>query len=155
MDFQEKILNIHYFVAMKRTRPEDERVYDLEKLTGRKNRRVPVPDFMMQTLEKLQKSYQGNPEDFVLGNQAQEPVRVDRMRAALQRRSHMCGMDTVTPRMLRDTYAMRAVQAGATSDLIAQLMGFASSQQVIRRYMPANKMNERELLDRMFGNRTS
>ena len=56
-------------------------------------------------------------------NQADEPVRVDRMRAALQRRSHMCGMDTVTPRMLRDTYAMRAVQAGATSDLIAQLMG--------------------------------
>ena len=109
----------------------------------------------MRTLEKLQKSYQGNPEDFVLGNQADEPVRVDRMRAALQRRSHMCGMDTVTPRMLRDTYAMRAVQAGATSDLIAQLMGFASSQQVIRRYMPANKMNERELLDRMFGNRTS
>lgn len=47
------------------------------------------------------------------------------------------------------------VQAGATSDLIAELMGFASSQQVIRRYMPANKMNERELLDRMFGNRTS
>ena len=147
-------MNIRYFVAMKRTRPEDERVYDLEKLTGRKNRRVPVPDFMMRTLEKLQKSYQGNPEDFVLGNQADEPVRVDRMRAALQRRSHMCGMDTVTPRMLRDTYAMRAVQAGATSDLIAQLMEFASSQQVIRRYMPANKMNERKLLDRMFGNRT-
>ena len=155
VDFQNKTLKIRYFVAMKRTRPEDDRVYELEKLTGRKNRLVPVPDFMMRTLDKLQKSYQGNPEDFVLGNQAQEPVRVDRMRAALQRRSHMCGMDTVTPRMLRDTYAMRAVQAGATSDLIAQLMGFASSQQVIRRYMPANKMNERELLDRMFGNRTS
>ena len=123
VDFQEKILNIRYFVAMKRTRPEDERVYDLEKLTGRKNRQVPVPDFMMQTLEKLQKSYQGNPEDFVLGNQAQEPVRVDRMRAALQRRSHMCGMDTVTPRMLRDTYAMRAVQAGATSDLDRTING--------------------------------
>lgn len=155
VDFQEKILNIRYFVAMKRTRPEDERVYDLEKLTGRKNRKVPVPDFMVQMLKSIKERYQGNPEDFVLGNQAQEPVRVDRMRAALQRRSHMCGMDTVTPRMLRDTYAMRAVQAGATSDLIAELMGFASSQQVIRRYMPANKMNERELLDRMFGNRTS
>ena len=155
VDFQEKILNIRYFVAMKRTRLEDERVYDLEKLTGRKNRKVPVPDFMVQMLKSIKERYQGNLEDFVLGNQAQEPVGVDRMRVALQRHSNMCGMDTVTPRMLRDTYAMRAVQAGATSDLIAQLMGFASSQQVIRRYMPANKMNERELLDRMFGNRTS
>ncbi len=155
VDFQNKTLKIRYFVAMKRTRPEDDRVYELEKLTGRKNRLVPVPDFMMRKLKDLKESYQSGPMDFVLGNQAQEPVRVDRMRAALQRRSHMCGMDTVTPRMLRDTYAMRAVQAGATSDLIAELMGFASSQQVIRRYMPANKMNERELLDRMFGNRTS
>lgn len=155
VDFQNKTLKIRYFVAMKRTRPEDDRVYELEKLTGRKNRLVPVPDFMMRTLKNLKESYESRPEEFVLGNQAKEPVRVDRLRAALQRRSHMCGMDTVTPRMLRDTYAMRAVQAGATSDLIAELMGFASSQQVIRRYMPANKMNERELLDRMFGNRTS
>lgn len=155
VDFQNKTLKIRYFVAMKRTRPEDDRVYELEKLTGRKNRLVPVPDFMMRMLKNLKESYESRPEEFVLGNQAKEPVRVDRLRAALQRRSHMCGMDTVTPRMLRDTYAMRAVQAGATSDLIAELMGFASSQQVIRRYMPANKMNERELLDRMFGNRTS
>lgn len=124
VDFQEKLLNIRYFVAMKRTRPEDERVYDLEKLTGRKNRKVPVPDFMVQMLKSIKERYQGREEDFVIGNQAQEPVRVDRM------------------------------QAGATSDLIAQLMGFASSHQVIRRYMPANKMNERKLLDRMFGNRT-
>ena len=80
-------------------------VYDLEKLTGRKNRKVPVPDFMVQMLKSIKERYQGNLEDFVLGNQAQEPVRVDRMRAALQRRSHMCGMETVTPRMLRDTYA--------------------------------------------------
>ena len=67
----------------------------------------------MQMLKSIKERYQGREEDFVIGNQAQEPVRVDRMRAALQRRSHMCGMDTVTPRMLRDTYAMRAVQAGA------------------------------------------
>lgn len=153
VDFQNKTLKIRYFVAMKRIRPEDARVYELEKLTGRKRRLVPVPDFMMRTLKNLKESYESRPEEFVLGNQAKEPVRVDRLRAALQRRSHMCGMDTVTPRMLRDTYAMRAVQAGATSDLIAELMGFASSQQVIRRYMPANKMNERELLDRMFGNK--
>ena len=153
VNFQERTLQVGYFVAVKRVRPEDDRVYELEKLTGRKKRIVPVPDFMMRTLKNLKENYQGRPEDFVLGNQAKEPVRVDRMRAALQRRSHMCGMDTVTPRMLRDTYAMRAVQAGATSDLIAELMGFASSQQVIRRYMPAGKMNERELLNRMFGNK--
>lgn len=41
--------------------------------------------------------------------------------------------------------------AGATSDTIAELMGFASSQQVIRRYMPKTVTDKRELMKKMFG----
>lgn len=52
--------------------------------------------------------------------------------------------------MLRDSYAMRAVRAGATSDELAELMGFASPQQVIRRYMPRKAGDKRRLVDRMF-----
>lgn len=79
-----------------------------------------------------------------------EPLQIDRMRAFLKRWSVKCGMREVTPQMLRDTYAMRAVHTGAASDMIAELMGFASTRYVIRRYMPASAENKRELVNRMF-----
>lgn len=43
------------------------------------------------------------------------------------------------------------MRAGASSDMIAELMGFASSQQVIRRYMPKNVTDKSELVKKMFG----
>lgn len=48
-------------------------------------------------------------------------------------------------------YAMRAVRAGASSDIIAELMGFSSSRQVIRRYMPHMSSDKQELVERMCG----
>lgn len=50
---------------------------------------------------------------------------------------------------------MKAVRAGATSDVLAELMGFASPQQVVRRYMPRVSEDKRLLIDRMFPERTS
>lgn len=152
IDFEKESLWVRYFVAAKRRREGSavERTYELEKLTGRKCREVPVPSFLIRQLRQLQKDYDGKPTDFVLRQSDREPARMDRMRAALLRRSHSCGMGTVTPRLLRDTYAMRAVHAGATSDMIAELMGFASSQQVIRRYMPTAVTDKRELIRKMF-----
>lgn len=148
VDFvQDKIL-VESFVALKR---EETREYALEDLNGRKRREVPVPSSMMRRLEKVQKEYQGTDEEFVLCKSDSDPVRMDRMRAALMRRSEACGLGSVTPRMLRDTYAMRAVHAGASSDMIAELMGFASPQQVIRRYMPKASVDKRELVNKMFG----
>ena len=103
-------------------------------------------------MKDVQQQYQGEPEEFVLCKSREEPIRIDRMRAALMRRGNICGLGNITPQMLRDTYAIRAVQAGASSDMIAELMGFASSQQVIRRYMPRTILNKKELMKRMFEN---
>lgn len=68
------------------------------------------------------------------------------------RRSKAAGIGRVTPRTLRDTYAIRAVQAGASSDIIAELMGFASAQQVVRKYMPASSLDRHDLVNQMYEN---
>ncbi|MBS6396071.1 MAG: tyrosine-type recombinase/integrase family protein [Clostridiales bacterium] len=153
VDIPGQRLKVEDFVAVKREGGEngEERRYELEPLTGRKRREVPVPGVLLRRLKELSGEYGGRPEDFVLSRSDQEPIRMDRMRAALMRRANSCGMGPVTLRMLRDTYAVRAVQSGATSDTIAELMGFASSQQVIRRYMPRSVTDKQELVRRMFG----
>lgn len=154
VDFKEEQIRVDYFVALKRElhqKDKEGRVYELERLTGRKRREVPVPGVLIRQLRQVKAEFSGMDEDFVLCRSDQEPIRMDRMRAALMRKSNSCGMGTVTPRMLRDTYAMRAVHAGASSDMIAELMGFASSQQVIRRYMPKSAVDKRELVRKMFG----
>ena len=154
VDLERKRLRLEYFVSVKRelgTGGAEERHYELEALSGRKRREVPVPDFIAEQLEQVKREYHGEPDDFVLGGSEKKPVRMDRMRAVLMRRAQACGMGSVTPRMLRDTYAIRAVRAGASSDMIAELMGFASSQQVIRRYMPKNVTDKSELVKKMFG----
>lgn len=152
VDFKEEKFFIRYFAVLKREQngEKKERRYELEKLSGRKKREVPVPDFLMRRLFQVYREYGGAPEDFVLNPSNQEPVQIDRLRAALLRKGNSCGIEKVTPRMLRDTYAMRAVKAGATSDTIAELLGFASSQQVIRRYMPRAVTDKRELIKKMF-----
>lgn len=71
--------------------------------------------------------------------------------AALIREGKANSMKHLTPRGLRDAYAMRAVRAGASSDMIAELMGFSSSRQVIRRYMPHMSSDKQELVERMCG----
>lgn len=153
VDYEQGQIRVDHFVALKRELrgTEEERSYEVEPLAGRKRREVPVPQFLIEQLHQVQASYEGKAEDFVLCRSEREPVRMDRMRAALMRKSDSCGMGTVTPRMLRDTYAMRAVHAGAGSDMIAELMGFASPQQVIRRYMPEASVDKRELVKKMFG----
>ena len=138
VDFEEEKLTLRTFVSEKRSRQSGEQKHVL------------VPDFLMREMHQVQSEYDGRPEEFVLNKSGRDPVRIDRMRAALARKSRACGMGTVTPRMLRDTYAMRAVHAGASSDMIAELLGFSSSRQVIRRYMPEMAMNKKELVKKMF-----
>ncbi len=152
VDFDRKCLHIRNFISVKRDASKDgvSREYEIEKLTGRKHRDVPVPDFLLRQLEEIRGSYKPEEEMFVLCQSKTSPIRIDRMRAALMRKARSCGMGTVTPRMLRDTYAMRAVQAGAPSDMIAELMGYASSQQVIRRYMPLSALGKQDLVNQMF-----
>ena len=153
VDFEKEEFHLQYFVAVKREYGAAEhQSYELEPLTGRKKRTVPAPQFLLKKMKDVQQQYQGEPEEFVLCKSREEPIRIDRMRAALMRRGNICGLGNITPQMLRDTYAIRAVQAGASSDMIAELMGFASSQQVIRRYMPRTILNKKELMKRMFEN---
>ena len=150
VDFTGKRLMLRYFVARQSVQDGEPR-YDLEPLTGRKKRDVPVTDFLLASMERIRDSYRPGEDDFVLCGADRQPVNLDRMRAALRRRSISCGVGNVTVRMLRDTYAMRAVQAGASSDDIAELMGFSSSRQVVRRYMPKGRTDRNELLKRMYG----
>lgn len=155
VDFENKNLTVRNFVAVRREAGSTgvDRYYEMESLSGRKRRVIPIPDSLMEELLRVWKSYQPGEEDFVLCRSDREPVRMERMRAALLRQGNSCGIGNVTPRMLRDTYAMRAVRSGATSDMIAELMGFASPQQVVRRYMPKAAADKRELVNKMFADK--
>ncbi|MCC8139675.1 MAG: site-specific integrase [Lachnospiraceae bacterium] len=126
------------------------KIENLERVSGRRRRTVPVPRSTSEELARLQAEYHAAPEDFVLRAEDGGPVTLDRMSAALRRRAKLAGIERPSLRMLRDTYAMRAVQAGATSDMIAELMGFASPQQVIRRYMPRAAASREELVEKLY-----
>lgn len=153
IDFSGKSLKVQYFVSLARSLesavPDTE--YHLEKAVGRRRREVPVPRMFLEKLADVRRDFSCEEEEFVLRTDDRKAVRLDRLRSALLRRGRNAGIEQVTPQMLRDTYAMRAVEAGATSDVIAELMGFASSQQVIRRYMPKKTVDKQELVNRMYG----
>lgn len=151
INLPEKVLNIHYFVSLTKSLEKEDEEYHLEAATGRRKREVPIPDVLCTRLADIRSQFDVAEEDFVVDPFQKEPVRLDRMRSALSRRGKSVGIGKVTPQMLRDTYAMRAVQVGATSDVIAELMGFASSQQVVRRYMPKRTVDKQELVNRMYG----
>lgn len=153
VDFEEEKISLRYFVSMKWVEDHGKKSkrQELETLSGRKRREVLVPGSLIQKLKQVKMAYRAGPQDFVLSRPGEEPVGMDQMRAALLRKGSSCGLGRVTPRMLRDTYAMRAVHAGASSDTIAEIMGFSSSRQVIRRYMSRTVTDKRELLKKMFG----
>lgn len=150
VDLNERTIRVDYFLSDLRKTENGEALYQLEPLSGRKARVVPIPHVLNDRLKKEWEENSPEKEDFVLDSGTHTPVRVDRMRAALGRMGRRLGLGKVTPQMLRDTYAMRAVHAGATSDIIAELMGFATPQQVIKRYMSRSPVDKRELIDRMF-----
>lgn len=152
VDLAGKTLYVHCFVAVTKSPPEagSEELWQLEETTGRKRREVPIPDLFLEKLEEVNRHFRSESESFVVNPYEQTPVRLDRMRAAIIRQGKKMGMDRVTPQILRDTYAMRAVHAGASSEVIAELMGFASAQQVVRRYMPGKTEDKRALVNRMY-----
>jgi len=151
VDCKKQQVHVQYFVEEHRNKEENKDTeYGLEPAVGRRRRIVPIPKFLCKNLEQVRRKYKVGPEDFVIYSSGPGPVRVDRMRSALMRRGKACGLNGVTPRMLRDTYAMRAVQAGGTSDMIAELMGFASPEQVIRKYMPHIPGAKKELVEKMY-----
>lgn len=153
IDFSKKTLEVRYFVSLTKSLESTalDIEYHLEKAVGRRRREVPIPNVFLKKLEEVHRKFPGGEEDFVLYSPDHKVVRLDRMRSALMRKGKSAGIEKVTPQMLRDTYAMRAVEAGATSDVIAELMGFASSQQVVRRYMPKRTVDKQELVNRMYG----
>ncbi|MDO4268546.1 MAG: tyrosine-type recombinase/integrase [Eubacteriales bacterium] len=148
VDLDGRRLFVHQLMAARRTR-EGGTEYEPEELSGRRRRSVPISVKLTERLKQLRGQGEKEDERFVLGEDPGQPVNMDRIRTALMRRAREAGIGQVTPRMLRDTYAIRAVEAGATSDMVAELMGYASSRQVIRRYMPGLPDNCKSLVDRM------
>ena len=152
VDLEEKTLYVHCFVSVTKAPPRSgsEDLWQLEETVGRKRREVPIPDPFLRRLEEVKRQFEPEQESFVVNPYERTPIRLDRMRAALIRQGKRIGMEKVTPQILRDTYAMRAVHAGASSEVIAELMGFASARQVVRRYMPNKSEDKRELVNRMY-----
>ena len=89
-------------------------------------------------------------EDYVISETGDDPLRQDRFRAYLSRCSKRTLHRTVTPRMLRDTYAIYALKAGMDSDTVAELLGCSSSRQVINRYIPRKSCDRRKIVEPIY-----
>lgn len=144
-----KSLYVQSFVSQIRGSKEPGR-YQLEQNTGYRKREVPIPEFFLQRLMDIRAQFTAGEDAFVVNPYVKEPMSPECMRAALARKGVQAGCGRVTPQMLRDTYAMRAVKAGAASDVIAELMGFSSPQQVVKRYMPGRADSKWELVSWMY-----
>ena len=76
--------HLEYFLAVKRdSGPEENRRYELEPLTGRKKRNIPVPDSLLKQLENTRRQYRGGGR-ICSESVGEQPVRVER-RAAYAR----------------------------------------------------------------------
>lgn len=151
IDFSKEMLTVHNFVSLTKSLERSGTEYRLEQATGRRKREVPIPEIFNRRLLEIRQQFECDEDTFVVNPYESEPMRLDRMRSALLRKGNSVGIRKITQQILRDTFAMRAVHAGATSDVIAELMGFASPQQVVRRYMPRTTADKRELINRMYG----
>lgn len=151
VDLEQEIIHVRNLVVTNRTKNRDASdPISLEAVTGRRQRDIPIPDFLSRRLGKIREKYHCKDDDFVISSSSQNPAPMERMRSVLYRCSQNAGIGKVTPRILRDTYGIRAVQAGATSDMIAELMGFASAQQVVRRYMPKTVSDKHAFVNQMY-----
>lgn len=157
VDLKSGKLFVNRFAVERKALPEsgEDAVYGVENAVGRRKREVPLPGKLCGKLSHIRRVFGGQEKDYIIHSMNNTPVRLERLRSALTWRGRSSGVGNVTPQMLRDSYAMKAVRAGATSDVLAELMGFASPQQVVRRYMPRVSEDKRLLIDRMFPERTS
>ena len=126
---------------------------EVGELKGRKKREIPVAADLMERLQKIRMQYFRTDEDYVILETGDGPLRQDRFRAYLSRCSKRILHRTVTPRMLRDTYAIYAIYAlkgGMDSDTVAELLGCSSSRQVINRYMPRKSCDRRKIVEQIY-----
>lgn len=123
---------------------------EVEELKGRKKREIPVAADLMERLQKIRMQYFRTDEDYVISETGDDPLRQDRFRAYLSRCSKRTLHRTVTPRMLRDTYAIYALKAGMDSDTVAELLGCSSSRQVINRYMPRKSCDRQQIVEQLY-----
>lgn len=123
---------------------------EAEKLKGRKRRNIPVAADLMERLQKIRMQYLRAEDDYVISEIGGDPLRQDRFRAYLSRCSKRTLNKTVTPRMLRDTYAIYALKGGMDSDTVAELLGCSSSRQVINRYMQRKSCDRRKIVEQIY-----
>lgn len=143
----------HTAVSVKDERTGRE-CYQAVPVKGSKNREVPIPELFFQRTMEIKRQFAPAEDAFVANPYRKSPVHPECLRVALARKSDQAGIGRVTPQMLKDTYACRAVQAGASSDQIAELMGFSSTQQVTRRYMPGAPLEKWTLVRWMYDQNT-
>ena len=151
-DFNEKTetIRVEAMILLRRMAGNSEDFYTVEPLQGRRNREVPAPAALMRRLLEIRKEYRRGEEDFVVSEDGRTILRPDRFRAWLTRCSRRELGRNVTTRMLRDTYAISALRNGADSDTVAELLGACSSRQIIRRYLPKQRMDGRAIVEEMY-----
>lgn len=111
-------------------------------------RQIPIPQGILQILNHL---YSGDaPQEWFLSGNANKPVEPRCYRKSLHSYLRRAGVPAVNPHALRHTFATTCLQAGCNVKTLSELLGHASSDITMKRYVHTCWDWKRAEMDRIF-----
>ena len=111
-------------------------------------RQIPIPQGILQILNQLCSSHA--PQEWFLSGNANKPVEPRCYRKSLRSYLRRAGVPIVNPHALRHTFATTCLQAGCNVKTLSELLGHASSDITMKRYVHTCWDWKRAEMDRIF-----
>ena len=116
--------------------------------THSSTRKIPIPRGILRILNRLYSSH--TPQEWFLSGNADKPVEPRCYRKSLHSYLRRAGVPTVNPHALRHTFATTCLQAGCNVKTLSELLGHASSDITMKRYVHTCWDWKRAEMDRIF-----
>ena len=111
-------------------------------------RQIPIPQGILQILNRLYSSHA--PQEWFLSGNADKPVEPRCYRKSLHSYLRRAGVPAVNPHALRPTFATTCLQAGCNVKTLSELLGHASSDITMKRYVHTCWDWKRAEMERIF-----
>ena len=111
-------------------------------------RQIPIPQGILQILNQLYSSH--TPQEWFLSGNADKPVEPRCYRKSLHSYLRRAGVPAVNPHALRHTFATTCLQAGCNVKTLSELLGHASSDITMKRYVHTCWDWKRAEMERIF-----
>lgn len=112
-------------------------------------RQIPIPASILQLLKQLGTGY--SPDEWFLSGNIRKPVEPRCYRKSLRGYLRQAHVPAVHPHALRHTFATTCLQAGCNIKTLSELLGHASSDVTMKRYVHTCWEWKRTEMNRIFG----